>query len=61
MAQRAKPFLVIPGRCRAPSRCDATVPADLNRNRHQIPHMLVRDGESAFASVRMFFEKRDIG
>jgi len=30
---------------------------DLNRNRYQTPHMLVRDGESVFTSVMMFFEK----
>ena len=33
------------------------VPVDLNRNRYQTPHMLVRDGESVFTSVMMFFEK----
>lgn len=49
--------LVEPIDARVYDRYEA-VPVDLNRNRYQTPHMLVRDGESVFTSVMMFFVKQ---
>jgi SAM-dependent methyltransferase len=35
----------------------AATPVDLRANPYQTPHMVVRDGETVFTSVMMFFEK----